>query len=122
MGLLDFFRPAWRHSNPDIRLEAVRSLTEEDATTLSEVVIKDPDVRVRRAALKKVREPEVLFDVAAREADATLKELASERAQELLLEASLSADGKHGLSPEDAAKKLEGNQNLIRVACYIHSN
>jgi len=30
MGFLDLFRPRWKHSDPAIRIDAVKSLTPED--------------------------------------------------------------------------------------------
>ncbi len=117
MGLLDFFRPSWRHSNPDVRLQAVRGLDEQDLNPLKEVVQRDPDSRVRRAAIKKLHDPEILFDVAAKDEDADCKQLAASRAQEMFLVAALSAQGAHGISPGTAARKLTEAQALVQVAC-----
>ena len=64
MGIADFFRRKWKHSNPDVRAEAVRDL--DDIAILAQIVRQDEDVRVRRIALKKIVDEAVLSEVAAR--------------------------------------------------------
>ena len=54
MGFLDLFRPRWKHSDPAVRIDAVKSLTPEDVVELGHVVKRDKDARVRRLALKKI--------------------------------------------------------------------
>lgn len=89
MGFFDLFRPMWKHSNPDIRLEAVRHITEED--TLQKIIHADEDVRVRRAALKKVENISFLEGVAQKDADIGLRSIAQERASILAAERILQA-------------------------------
>ena len=60
MGLLDKLKPQprWKHADPTVRLEAVREL--EDAAELAGLAEGDPDARVRRAAIGRIADPEVL--------------------------------------------------------------
>ena len=60
MGFFDLFRPRWKHSDPAIRIDAVKSLTPEDVIELGQVVRRDKDARVRRLALKKISDPALL--------------------------------------------------------------
>src|SRR5436190_1396550 len=60
MGFLDLFKPRWKHSDPDVRAEAVRQLDENDARILAQVARRETDVRVRRIALKKIADPALL--------------------------------------------------------------
>ena len=53
MDLLDRLRPRWRHSDPEVRAAAARDLVPEDRDAV-ETLARDPDVRVRRVAVKKV--------------------------------------------------------------------
>lgn len=85
MGLLDFFRKKWRHSDPEVRAEAIRGLGPEDVGVLAEVARKDPEARLRRMAVKKIDDPAILKEIAARDADAGVRELARERADDLLV-------------------------------------
>jgi len=41
MGIADFFRPKYRHSDVKVRLEAVRALTSEDSDILASVARAD---------------------------------------------------------------------------------
>jgi hypothetical protein len=52
MGLLDVFRPRWRHSDPDKRLSAVRQTS--DPTELSRIAKLTSDERVARLAIRKI--------------------------------------------------------------------
>ena len=51
MAFLDLFRPSWKHSDPAIRLKAVKKLT--DSKILSKIADEDPDVAVRDVARQK---------------------------------------------------------------------
>jgi hypothetical protein len=56
MDLLDRLRPRWRHSDPEVRAAAARDLAPEDCDAV-ETLARDPDVRVRRVAVKKLDDP-----------------------------------------------------------------
>lgn len=53
MGLMDSFRPKWRNSDPDVRLASIAGI--EDAGTLVDVIIRDPEWFVRHEALAALR-------------------------------------------------------------------
>lgn len=53
MGLLNWFRPAWRHSNADVRLESIRGI--EDPAILVEIVVRDGEWFVRHEAFAALR-------------------------------------------------------------------
>lgn len=53
MGLLDRFRPRWRRSDPDVRRAAIAEI--EDAATLTEIAIRDPEWFVRHDAFAALR-------------------------------------------------------------------
>jgi len=54
MGLLDMFRPKWKHSNPDVRIEAARELS--DRQTLLEMAAKDREWFVRHEVFALLRD------------------------------------------------------------------
>jgi hypothetical protein len=97
MGFLDLFRPKWKNSDADVRAEAVKELSAEDAALLAQVVRQDADVRVRRIALKKIDDPQLLGELAESDPDETLRKDAAEKASNLLLSAAL-ADGDESRS------------------------
>jgi hypothetical protein len=57
MGIVDFFRPKHRHSNPQVRAEAVRALGADDADVLMQVAQADRDPAVRRLAIERITRP-----------------------------------------------------------------
>ena len=54
MGFTDLFRPKWKHSDPEVRAEAVRQLGDDQAALLATIAKSDADARVRRIALKRI--------------------------------------------------------------------
>lgn len=87
MGILDKLKPQprWKHADPAIRLEAVREL--DDHSELAVLAESDPDAKVRRAAVARIDDPEVLGRCAA-DADQSVKDAAAERLTELAMDAS----------------------------------
>ena len=54
MGLMNLFHPRWKHSNADIRREAISTIT--DPVVLTEIVIGDGDWFVRHEAFSALRD------------------------------------------------------------------
>jgi hypothetical protein len=111
MGLLDKLKPTprWKHADPVVRLEAIRTL--EDPAELALVASSDPDARVRRAAVAKVAEPSVLAAVASGDADLEIRDRAADR----LLALALATDAAeaHALA---AVRGLADPRRLSAVA------
>lgn len=63
MSFFDRFKPKWRHSDPAVRLAAVRELTDQRA--LSEVATNDGSDDVRLAAIERLTDQAVLEHIAA---------------------------------------------------------
>ena len=59
MGLLDKLKPQprWKHTDPAVRLEALREL--DDQQELAALAETDPDAKVRRAAIARVTDPAI---------------------------------------------------------------
>ena len=53
MGLLNLFRPKWKHSDADVRIEAIGGIS--DARTLADIVVADSEWFVRHEAFAKLR-------------------------------------------------------------------
>jgi hypothetical protein len=83
MGILDAFRPKYRHSDVKVRAEAVRAMTNDDAATLVQVAKTDRDPGVRRLAIERLDEAEILADIAHGEGERALKDLAGSRAVQI---------------------------------------
>lgn len=114
MALLDRLLPAWRHSDPKVRAEAVRDLGRDAQETLATVARRDEDAGVRRLALKKLEDAELLLEIGRTDPDEELRALAAGRAEELLLERALSAtDPAAGTR---AVELLTRSQHRVAVA------
>ncbi|HEX8952858.1 MAG TPA: DUF349 domain-containing protein, partial [Polyangia bacterium] len=112
MGFSDLFKPKWKHSNPEVRAEAVRALGDDEAALLATIALKDADARVRRIAVKRIADADVLSDVAAHDPDEGLRKAAIEKAEELLSSAAVAGDE----SALDALAKLGHPRLLAPVA------
>jgi hypothetical protein len=83
MGILNFFRPEWQHSNPEVRKKAVLRLDNSDMSALSSVALNDADPKIRNIAIKKLSDTDALQNVLAKETDLSNKHEAEVRLQEL---------------------------------------
>lgn len=71
MAIADMFRPKWKHSDPDVRLAAVRDVGDKEI--LEDILDQDRNFRVRLAALKKVGDQTVLGRVVARDENESVR-------------------------------------------------
>ena len=84
MSLLNLIRPKWKHSDAEIRLKEVKSMSEHNETILIEIARDDSDVNVRKAALQKIHSLAGLNQVAEVEADETLVAVIDNKRSELI--------------------------------------
>ncbi len=64
MGLLDAFRPKWRHSDPGVRLEAVRELTDQRTLAKAARTLRQGLSNVPLAAVARLSDQKLLGEVA----------------------------------------------------------
>lgn len=64
MALLDFIRPKWKHSDPDVRLKAVAEMAENALEQLKTIAATDLDDRVRKGAIEKIDDENTLKSLA----------------------------------------------------------
>jgi hypothetical protein len=107
MGIVDLFRPKHKHSDAKVRLAAVRALSSDETSLLASIARTDKDPTVRKAAIEKLDEVDILADIFDRESDRELRDLAGSRAAELWVASACQED-----DPELARNALAG---LIKV-------
>ena len=90
MILSRFLKPKWQHADPETRKQAVRELENTDPT-LRELARQDADWTVRRAALERIGDLDLLSHIAREDGDAGVRAAAAERYRALL--AGQAADG-----------------------------
>jgi len=91
MAILDRLLPAWRHSDPLVRAAAVRDLDEDGREIVASLARRDDDPRVRREAVKKLDQPELLLEISRTDANEEIRGLAAARAAELLVARAISS-------------------------------
>jgi len=80
MALADLFRPKHKHSNSDVRAAAVAAMDMDNLDLLVEVAERDGDSAIRKSAIAKIADPEILAKVAESQDDSKLREYAMGRA------------------------------------------
>src|SRR5262245_48445221 len=80
MGIGDLFRPKYRHSDPGVRADAVRTLPDAETDLLMEVATHDDDPAVRALAIAKIGDPDALCNLSRAESKPDLKKMAADRA------------------------------------------
>src|SRR5262245_35675145 len=115
MGIADFFRPKYRHSDVRVRTEAVKALTTDDAAILIQVARTDRDIGVRRIAIEKIEEAEALAEIAAAESERSLRDYAGERAAQLWSSAACSEDQDEASNALSGIVKLGDQHALVEV-------
>lgn len=116
MGLVDLFRPKYRHSDVSVRSEAVRALSADDAVVLTTIAKSDRDAGVRRLAIEKLREADVLADIAASESDSAVRSFAKGRAAELWSSAAGGSDEAAATRALNGILKLGDQSTLADLA------
>ncbi len=107
MGIVDLFRPKYRHSDAKVRLEAVRALSSDESGVLAAVARTDKDPGVRRVAIEKIEEVDLLAEISERDDDRVLRDLAGARAAAMWVSGACQDD-----DPTLAEASLAG---LIRL-------
>lgn len=112
MGFADLFRPKWKHSKPAVRTEALRAMGADATDIIVEMARTDAEDTVRRAAIEKIVDPELLSSIAKDDAS-PLGVFAGERAASLWVDAAASArDAKQA---ESALSRLSDPKRLAAV-------
>jgi hypothetical protein len=119
MGILEKLRPQprWKHPDPAVRAASIFELGPDDADTIRALAREDVEARVRRAAVARLDDIEVLLDVARTDPD-----------EDVRLEA---VRGLAGLAAEsDAGRAVEAVRALVAlgrtkevvVAARVHAD
>ena len=111
MGILDKLKPTprWKHTDPAVRLEAVREL--DDPIELAALAEGDSDARVRRAAIPRTVDLAVLGRVASADADPETRDRAADR-----LVALATAGGEDNAGAVAAVSMLADGRRLSAIA------
>ena len=108
MGLFDFFKPDWKHSDPRVRQKSIEQVTE--TAVLAEILDTDEDANVRQAVLTSLdtisKMQEVLSKLSGEQ-----KAVLDKQLHKAYFEKSLKAD-----SLEEACLSELSDHQLSRIA------
>ena len=79
MSLLNLFRPAWKHSDPAIRLKSLDSLPPEKPDLLLEIATTDPDDHIRLAAAERIDDLHKLEKIASSDPGGQVLDLVTDK-------------------------------------------
>src|SRR5688572_2035117 len=105
MGILEKLRPQprWRHADPTVRVAAVYELGPDDSEALHAIAREDAEARVRRAAVTRIDELDVLGEIAKTDPD---EEVRAEAVRGL---AGIAAEA------DDTAQAIDAVQPLLAL-------
>lgn len=86
-----FFRPKWQHTNADVRIRAIHRMnsnSEDHQQILSQLVLRDQNPSVRKAAVEKIAQPELLYKVHSEDNDLQIRRSAADRICKIILDCS----------------------------------
>lgn len=127
MSLLDLFRPQWKHSNPDQRLQAVSKLGTENQDLFAQIARNDENTQVRQAAAKRIHQSHILKTF-TQDADLEIRQFALSKLQEELLKSVRTHEGAlseeirqavQGLRPGSATDDLLRNARSAEVRTLL---
>ena len=84
MILKDFIKPKWQSRDPETRRRAVEAMAPDEVELLGRLAAEDEAPAVRRAALARVTDPELIDRLLNQEADEATRQFAKERLRSLL--------------------------------------
>ncbi|MBI2833894.1 MAG: DUF349 domain-containing protein [Acidobacteria bacterium] len=114
MAFLDRFKPQprWKHSDAGVREAAVEELDPQDRDLLQSIAREDGDARVRRAAVRKLDDPETLAEVARVDSD----EYVRGEASRLLIELASRDRGEASDAAVTALAHMGDQKALVSIA------
>ena len=102
--------PGWQSEDPSVRVAAVRDLDGDSRDLLVEIARHDEDPTVRREAVRRIQDVEVLAAIAVDDADEVVREQARGVVRDLVIESAEMA------AAEQALAALPGERDLVAVA------
>jgi len=114
MAIRDLFRPKWKHSSLEVRTAAVRSLdVENDVQKLIDVAKTEESATIRRVAIRKLVDIDVLNTIAADDSDSSVREAASKRREALIVDKTKTLKNGDGEALLSAINDTAGLKALL---------
>lgn len=116
MGLFDFLRPKWKHSNPDVRIAAARAT--DDVEVLKKLATDDRDWFVRHRVFDEIRDRDlggdsIYADLAKNSVDEEIRRKAIKKLSDEVLLADIAKNEKFRYVRDAAEHRLDELQRNI---------
>jgi len=110
MGLFDFLRPKWKHSNPDVRIAAARAT--DDIEVLRKLASDDRDWFVRHRVFDEIRDrnlggDSIYADLAKNSVDEEIRRKAVKKLKDEVLLADIAKNEKFRYVRDAAEHRLD---------------
>jgi len=76
MQIKDFIVPRWKHSNPQVRIQSIRSMGSKTSDILKQIVENDPEPKVRIEAIHHLEDTNLLKHVIQTDSDPQTRKVA----------------------------------------------
>lgn len=116
MSLLDSFKPKWKHSDPKVRREALKKIT--DQKVLYKIVSYDKNSGVRKTAIEKVTDQDVLSEIVMNDENADVRKAALEKVTDQDVLFSIVQNDKNADVRKEAFEKVIDKKALNMIAQY----
>jgi hypothetical protein len=113
MALSDWLKPKWQHSDPSVRLQAVRELEPSQTDLLVEIASSDSDEAVALAAVTILTDPAALGRVAGNDVGSTILAAITSKLDQLHFDILV---GDSSRVAREAALDRIGNTDLLAKA------
>ncbi|WP_432472416.1 DUF349 domain-containing protein [Amphritea sp. HPY] len=114
-----FFKPKWQHTNADVRIRAIHRMnsnSEDHQQILSQLVLRDQNPSVRKAAVEKIAQPELLYKVHNEDNDLQIRRSAADRICKIILDCPDSSTEQRLIS----LQQLDDDNILTHIV--LHSS
>ena len=115
MALTDIFRPKYKHSDAQVRAQAVKQMGADEADLLAKIAENDKDPEVRRLAVERIDDAEFLVDLVANEQSPSVRRQAHQRAAQLWSRAVLAGTREEAIEVISRLAMLDDQSHLAEV-------
>ncbi|MFT5127001.1 MAG: hypothetical protein ACI8W8_000600 [Rhodothermales bacterium] len=114
MALSDWLKPKWQHSDPSVRLQAVRDLEASQTDLLTEIASSDADESVAIAAVSILADPDALGRVAGNDVGVTVLAAISKKLDQINFEVLVGDSSR--VAREAALGRISNTDLLVKAA------
>ena len=117
MGLFDFFRPKWKHSDYRVRIQAVREM--DDPAVLHTIAQSDENSDVRIEAVHKIQDEKALAHILENDSDPRVKNAVEKRLSDLKT-SGRPTDSESRPPKEDPTEISRANEPSLQATVLAH--